>query len=137
MCSRCLRTVAAEIRRRNPIEMAVGLTRQLTIPTVVNTRGGGAGRRAISVTGGTAWSLNRDGTEFSRDDLSIAVALQPMLKAVEASAMDDESGSAIAVHWELTDGAPPGKSRSGAGWPESSATTDQKSAFNAPRLTPP
>lgn len=54
-----------------------GVTRQLTIPTGFNS----------NVTAGTAWSFNRHGSDFSDDDVATAVALQPLLKAVEASRM--------------------------------------------------
>lgn len=54
------------------------VTRQLTIPTSFSP----------ALTAATAWSFNRMGSEFSENDLSMATtALQPMLKAVEASCM--------------------------------------------------
>lgn len=54
-----------------------GVTRQLTIPTGFNS----------DVTAGTAWSFNRNGSDFSDDDVATALALQPVLAAVEASQM--------------------------------------------------
>ena len=53
----------------------LGITRQLTIPITFAAGGRGA----------TAFSLNRHGAEFSGRDLSMAMTLQPMLKAVQGS----------------------------------------------------
>lgn len=64
----------------------LGIARQLTIPTGFNAQSGSEAT-ATRVTGGTAWSLNRDGSEFSDDDLSVAIMLQPVLKATETSAI--------------------------------------------------
>lgn len=60
----------------------LGITRQLTIPKVVTVRRRGDG--AVKVTGGVAWSLNRAGAEFEDHDLAVAIALQPLLKVLEA-----------------------------------------------------
>lgn len=60
----------------------LGITRQLTIPTIVTARRQGDGT-PIEVTGGVAWSLNRAGAEFSDHDLAVATALQPLLKTLE------------------------------------------------------
>lgn len=64
------------------------ISRQLTIPTSFNVRAGP--RDNVSrVTGGTAWSLNRNGAEFTDRDLTTAMALQPLLQALETTAMAD------------------------------------------------
>lgn len=64
----------------------LGITRQLTIPTIVTARRRGEGT-AIEVTGGIAWSLNRAGAEFNDHDLAVAIALQPLLKVLENCTM--------------------------------------------------
>lgn len=64
------------------------ISRQLTIPTSFNVRTGPRDNASM-VTGGTAWSLNRNGPEFTDHDLATAKALQPLLQALEATAMSD------------------------------------------------
>ena len=63
----------------------LGITRQLTIPTVVTSRKQTDG--TSTVTGGIAWSLNRDGREFDDHDVAVATALQPLLRTLEADTM--------------------------------------------------
>lgn len=63
----------------------LGIRRQLTIPTVVATRKRIDG--TAIVTGGVAWSLNRDGRDFDDQDLAVATALQPLLRTLEAATM--------------------------------------------------
>jgi DNA-binding CsgD family transcriptional regulator len=53
-----------------------GVTRQLTVPTGFN----------VGQTAGTAWSLNRSGSDFTEDDVLQMARLAPLLQALELSA---------------------------------------------------